>query len=465
MELEIAKKLIRKCMEQCSDFTQKADQAYRYYRKENDILYTKKNSDETENPLRNADNRVPSNFYKLQVNQKAAYAFTAPPVFDVGNDKANQIIKKCLGDAFAKKCKTLCVQAANCSVGWLHYWKADNGEFKYSVVDARQIVPIWTKNLEKELKAVLRTYQDIDETDGCTYMIYEIWTDQECESFRRRVDAEMEQLEIYTQYLVLDIDTQNQEYTNVYRHELGEVPFIFFNNNDEQQNDLKDIKELIDSYDKVYSGFVNDLEDIQEIIFVLTNYGGDAQDALSILKEMKDSKVINVESAGADDKSGVSTLAIEIPTAAREKLLTITRKAIFEQGMAIDPDPQNFGNSSGVALAYLYSLLELKTGMMQTEFTISFNRLVRAILQHYGLTADNIVQTWTRTSVNNDAELADIAQKSKGVVSDETIVRNHPWVEDPEEELKRLKEQEKAREPQWDEVPPVGDGDGDGEEE
>ena len=51
------------------------------------------------------------------------------------------------------------------------------------------------------------------------------------------------------------------------------MPFIFFSNNDEGTSDLNDIKELIDSYDKIYSGFVNDLEDIQEIIFVLTNYG------------------------------------------------------------------------------------------------------------------------------------------------------------------------------------------------
>ena len=39
-------------------------------------------------------------------------------------------------------------------------------------------------------------------------------------------------------------------------------------------DDLKNIKPLIDVYCKVFSGFVNDLEDIQEVIFVLTNYGG-----------------------------------------------------------------------------------------------------------------------------------------------------------------------------------------------
>ena len=37
-------------------------------------------------------------------------------------------------------------------------------------------------------------------------------------------------------------------------------------------DDLKNIKPLI--YDKVYSRFTNDLDDIQELIFVLSEYGG-----------------------------------------------------------------------------------------------------------------------------------------------------------------------------------------------
>ena len=228
-------------------------------------------------------------------------------------------------------------------------------------------------------------------------------------------------------------------------------------------NDLTDIKELIDAYDKVFSGFLNDLEDIQELIFIITNYGGESDNALQILQEMKSKKVINVESDGADDKSGISTLAIEIPVEARKEMLTITRKAIFEQGMGIDPDPQNFGNSSGVALKFLYSLLELKTGFMETEFRISFNRLIRAILRFYGKTAKMLDQRWTRTSVVNEAERADIAQKSKNVISDETIVRNHPWVENSESELKKLKAQREALAPAWDIAPSVRD-DGDGEE-
>ena len=159
------------------------------------------------------------------------------------------------------------------------------------------------------------------------------------------------------------------------------------------------------------------------------------------LQKLKKYKTIKVDS-DEEGKGGLSTLTIDIPVEAREKMLSMTRKSIFEQGMGIDPDPQNFGNSSGVALSYLYSLLELKAGLMETEFRPGFGRLVRAICRNKGLEANDVVQIWTRTSVRNEAELSSIAQQSTGVISRKTILSNHPWVTDAEKELEQLREEE-----------------------
>ena len=232
------------------------------------------------------------------------------------------------------------------------------------------------------------------------------------------------------------------EYTDTYQHGVGEVPFFPFFNNNIDTDDLKNIKPLIDVYCKVFSGFVNDLEDIQEVIFVLTNYGG--TNLGQFLRDLKDYKAIQIESDGDGDHSGVPTLTIELPVEAREKLLGITRKCIFEQGMGIDPDPQNFGNSSGVALNFLYSLLELKAGLQETEFKLGFGRFIRCVcrLQGIPIKDDTITQTWTRTSVKNDLELSQIAAQSKGSLSQETTVEHHPWVEDSTKELERLRKEE-----------------------
>lgn len=448
MDIEVIKKLIRKYQAGHFDFIIKANKAQDYYKNKTDILIepTKKRSKD-ESPLRNADNRIPLNFHGLLVNQKAAYMFTAPPLFDLGSKPTNQKLTSFLGDKFSKVCKDLCINASNCTVGWLHVWKDSSGKWKYAVVPSEQIIPIWSKSLEKELLGVFRTYQEIDDNTGNTYTIYEYWNDSECQAYRLKGGDELDTgLIPYN----LFVDPELAEEVNGYKHGVGEVPFFPFFNNNTDSNDLDNIKPLIDTYCKVFSGFVNDLEDIQEVIFILTNYGG--ADLGQFLRDMKDYKAIQIDSEGRDDKSGVSTLTIELPVEARKELLATTRKCIFEQGQGIDPDPQNFGNSSGVALNFLYSLLELKAGLQETEFKLGFGRFIRCVCRLLGIQIkdDTIVQTWTRTSVKNDLELSQIAQQSNGVISDETIIEHHPWVEDSSKEMERLKKQEEENQKKMD---------------
>ena len=102
---------------------------------------------------------------------------------------------------------------------------------------------------------------------------------------------------------------------------------------------------------------------------VLSGYGG--EDLNGFLSDLKKYKTIKVD---GDEGGAVSTLNIEIPIEARNSVLDATRKAIFEQGQGFDPQPENFGNQSGEALKFMYSLLEMKTGLMETEFRLGFAR-------------------------------------------------------------------------------------------
>lgn len=442
MEIDTIKKLIKKHQAGHSRFLQAADVSRRYYRNETDILLPplKTEAEKKEKPLRNADNRIPFNFHGLLVNQKASYMFTAPPLFDLGIDASNKALTEFLGDKYAKACKDLCIEASNCTVGWLHLWKDKQDGYKYAVVPAEQIIPVFDRSLEKELLGVLRVYPDFDQ-DGDECTVYEYWNDTSCQAYEVKAGSTLEEgLCPYYTFTVIGTDG-NSSLSSEFQHDVGEVPFFPFFNNNIDTGDLDNVKALIDVYCKVFSGFVDDLEDIQEVIFVLTNYGG--ADLGQFLRDLKDYKAIQIESEGAEDKSGVSTLTIELPVEARKELLEVTRKCIFEQGQGIDPDPQNFGNSSGVALGFLYSLLELKAGLQETEFKLGFGRFIRCVCRLLGIQIKDgtIVQTWTRTSVRNDQELSQIAQQSRGVISDETIVSKHPWVEDPAKELGLLEKQ------------------------
>ena len=444
MEIEVMRKLIKKYSAGHIEFTHKAETAKRYYQNKNDVLYKKKNydkDDNDENPLRNADNRISTNFYGLLVNQKAGYMFTAPPLFDVGNDKVNKDIVKFLGDRYAKICKDLCVDAANSGIGWLHIWKDDNGILKYGVVDSTQIIPIWSDDFENELEAVLRVYPQTDEK-GDKFKVCQYWNKEECYAYSYKMSDTDEviykSLKEFDMFAVINSVGEFSEYQSVLSHDFGEVPFIPFFNNNNCSGDLCNVKPLIDTYDKVFSGFVDDLEDIQEVIFILSGYGGESRE--EFLQELKKYKTVNIENT---EGGGLTTLNIEIPVEARKEMLALCRKAIFEQGQGVDPDPQNFGNSSGVALKFLYSLLDLKAGLTETEFKLGFGRLIRIICGQWGFEPEQIIQTWTRTAVTNDIELADICAKSSNIISKLSVLKNHPFVENAESELEQLKEEKK----------------------
>lgn len=304
------------------------------------------------------------------------------------------------------------------------------------MIDSRQIVPVWTDDQERELKAALRTYNKIL-GDGKGYIVYEIWTETCCESFAQEIGSNAELLLFYSmlEHCIIDIE---REGSNKYEHGWGRVPLIPFLNNDMETSDLKNVKGLIDAYDKVYSGFVDDLEDIQEIIFVLSGYGGTELD--EFLKDLKKYKTVKLDDDG--ESAGLSTLTIDIPVEAREKMLAMTRREIFEQGQGVDPQPENYGNASGEALKFMYTLLELKAGLMEIEFQISLEEFVQVICRHLGISCEDVQQTWTRNMVRNDKELSDICRDSVGIISQKTIVKNHPLVEDPAGELRQIEQEE-----------------------
>ena len=84
---------------------------------------------------------------------------------------------------------------------------------------------------------------------------------------------------------------------------------------------------------------------------------------------------------------------------------------------------------------------------METEFQLGFAKLVRAICNFKNIKCDNIVQTWTRTCIKNEQEQAAICKDSVGIISQKTILKNHPFIEDVEAELKQIQKEndEKAQ--------------------
>lgn len=375
------------------------------------------------NPLRNSDFRISHNWHQLLVNQKASYLFSYPPLFDCGSPGVNARVNKALGEDFPKIVKNLAIDAANTGVGWLHIWLDGNGKFSYAPVPREQIYCVYNSELPAGIAYVIRDYY-IEAEDGERKRKIEIWDEKQALFFEKSGKGNLKPVPV-------------QGGTgNCLPHTFNCIPFVPFANNSSKTGDLYMVKDLIDQYDLVVSGFANDLADIQEVIFVLRNYGG--EDLNTFLSELKRYKAIKVEGDAMGD-GGVETMQIEIPVEARIKFLELLKKQIFISGQGVNPDPQNFGNTSGVALKYLYSLLEIKAGLLETEFRAGFSQFLRILLGYLGLPEDTpIEQIYYRNSIENDMEIAEIAEKSQGIISRRTILRNHPWVEDAAQEAEAL---------------------------
>lgn len=126
-------------------------------------------------------------------------------------------------------------------------------------------------------------------------------------------------------------------------------------------------------------------------------------------------------------------------------MLELLKKQIYESGQGLQQDNESFGNASGVALKFFYRKLELKAGLLETEFRESINDLIEAILNHYNIRFKKITQIWSRNMISSELEASQIAQQSVGIIPEKLILQNHPWVEDVEEATKLLEEEEESK--------------------
>ena len=87
---------------------------------------------------------------------------------------------------------------------------------------------------------------------------------------------------------------------------------------------------------------------------------------------------------------------------------------------------------------------------METEFQAAFEELLWFINNHFSNTGvgdftDDVAIVFNRDILINESESIENCSKSVGILSNETIVEQHPWVTDVEAEMARLqKEKEEA---------------------
>ena len=224
------------------------------------------------------------------------------------------------------------------------------------------------------------------------------------------------------------------------------VPFIAFKNNRLELPDLKFVKSLIDNYDLSRSEAANYVESLQNLIYVLKGYGG--EDLEEFTSDLKKYRAVKIDDPA---EGGLDTLTPTMDITALKEHYEQLKRDIIESGQGVNKKFDNTGTApSGIALKFLYSGLDLKCNGLEVPFKRAFENLIYFINIFLGKKSaieegeetENVEIIFNRDITINEKEAIEDCQNSKGIISNKTIVANHPWVVDVEEELRALEEEE-----------------------
>lgn len=418
----------------------------KYYRNKTDILKRERTvigkSGAKEIVGNLANNKLVNGFVRKLVDQKVGYLLSLPMAIQTDNEEYQEQLSAYFDRAMLRLLQNIGRESIIKGIAWLHVYYDESGDLCFMRIPSEEIIPLWKDAAHTELDAVIR--------------VYELET---YEGMRRTVVTKIEWWDtggvrwyVLQGGLVPDVEAGETNTHFTARRGDAEtllnwerVPFVPFKYNEEEQSLLELIKSLVDDYDARKSDNSNNLEDLPNSIYVVKNYGG--TDGGEFRKNISQYRVVFVESGG-DGGGGVDTISLELNTEAYKAHQEQNRKDIYEFGRGVDTQSDKFGNSpSGVALKFLYADLDMDANIIETEFQASLEQLRWFIDVHIanttgadysGEAADFI---FNRDILINETDVITNAKNSVGIISDETIVANHPWTVDARDELDRVKKQ------------------------
>ena len=368
-----------------SDDYKKAVEAYEYYRQRNTaimqyqkILYTV-----TGKPIEDvfsANHKTTSNFFYKIVTQFIQYSLGNGLTFE--NEKVKE---KFTGD-IDLKIKKIFRYAAIEKIAFGFY---NNGNLECFKVT--EFVPLWDEE-DGSLKAGIRFWQ-IDSSKPLRATLFEL--DGYTEYIREKSQP-MRILKDKQKYI------KYKQTSEIYGTEIFEgenyptFPIIPAYCSDKKQSMLEGIKEQIDAYDFIKSGFANDLDDATQIYWLLQNTGGmDDVDLAKFMQRLKTTKIANID---ADEGGALTPYTVQVPYQSREVYLERLEKDIYNDAMALNVSGIQAGNITATQIKAAYEDINLRADAFE-EQVLEF---MQAVFELAGVENEKI--TFNRSKVANTSE-------------------------------------------------------------
>lgn len=227
-------------------------------------------------------------------------------------------------------------------------------------------------------------------------------------------------------------------------HYFGQVPVIEYRNNNDGQGDFEQVIPLIDAYNKLQSDRVNDKEQLVDALLVL--YGASLPPEK--IAQLKRHRMLKMP------KDGKAEYLVK---QLNENQVQVLRDCISEDihkfSMVPNLTDENFaGNASGVAIRYKLLALSQLAATKERYFQRGLRQrlaMYSAFLQMKQniapVDAARVDVVFGRNLPANESEIAQMVTGLRGLVSDETLLAQLPFVEDSAEEEALVKKQEQQR--------------------
>lgn len=407
------------------------------------------------------NNRIVDNQYKKMVDQKGNYLLGQPFLIQSDNESYAKALRQVFNKKFHRLLKSIGEDSLNCGIGWMFIHYNENGELCFKRLRPHEIIPGWKDAEHTVLDYAIRIYDVIvyEKKQEKVIQKIEVYDDKGISYFEMSNSGGLTPVEPYFQNYFTITDEGGKETG----YNWTKIPLIPWKYNSKEIPLIKMVKTLQDGLNLIESNFQNAMEeDTRNTILVLVNYDGqNLGEFRRNLAQYGAVKVKTVDGAGGDLKS----LQVEVNSENYKAILEIFKKAIIENAMGYDAkDDRLNGTPNEMNIQSMYSDIDLDANGMETEYQSSFEELMWFINCHFAnagvgdFEGEEVDIIFNRDMLISESAIIDNINKSAGILSNETLVAQHPWVDDADAELERInKEKAEAIEQYGGAFPPGND--------
>ena len=329
-----------------------------------------------------------------------------------------------LGHAFDKALEQIGEKALLHGVCW-GFWNADHVE----VIPAARDAYSGFVALVDEMSGLPRVgvqFWQIDATRPLHVRLFE----EDGYSVYRREDGKLRLVQEKRPYKLIVASDSAGEMT-VGAENYGALPVVPLYANSEHRSELSTaIKAKIDAYDRIASDFVDNLDQANDVYWVLNNFGGNTSEMLDMLRQVREYRMVANISDGTGSGSTAEPRSFEVPYNARQTALAILSRELYKDSMAMDMQELTGGSLTNVAIRTATANLNLKADRFEWQI-FSF---VQQLLRLSGHETEDIV--FRRQTIANDSEtVADIAIM-RDYIDDRTALELNPYI--PADQIDRI---------------------------